>query len=191
MIRLDLTRCRQHGASACFIQLDGAHKPTSACTCGAKEGWECPIDAHAIRWLNEHPDFGSSRTRPITAAARGRMRCAHPNAEYLIEVEGISATVCTKCRDELMDRREEERRPPTPIEIYALEKETGMRGCNYNTGTKATPRTCGILCEDGDQHCPRHKVMAAHLAAVAQKKLEQNQQRKRDNAAKQAQRRVN
>ena len=63
---LQMVRCASPGDLACYIQIDGSHRPLNACTCQSGEGWECAIDAHACKWLQANPDFGdrfSRRTR--------------------------------------------------------------------------------------------------------------------------------
>jgi hypothetical protein len=58
MAKIQLVRCTQHGESCCWVQLDGTHASTKACTCFAGEPYLCPIDGHAIRFLTANPEWG-------------------------------------------------------------------------------------------------------------------------------------
>jgi hypothetical protein len=52
-----LVRCLEHRESCCWIQLSGKHISCRACECSEKEGYQCPIDGHAMRWTNTHPQW--------------------------------------------------------------------------------------------------------------------------------------
>lgn len=64
MIAAFLVRGRRHGEAACWQNLNGAHVSRALCLCATSEGWECPIDGHAIRWLAADPMHEFSAPAP-------------------------------------------------------------------------------------------------------------------------------
>ena len=52
-----LIPCWQHGESHCYLQENGKHVSRYACKCAIDGDDLCPIDAHRIPWIVEHPDF--------------------------------------------------------------------------------------------------------------------------------------
>ncbi len=81
---------------------------------------------------------------------------------------GLVVEVCKACVRELGERFAEAERPPTPIEQHAQRAEVEMaNGCTYNVGKKDTVVPCRMLCDKGQEHCPRHIVIAAHEAELA------------------------
>ena len=50
-------RCLQHGEQCCWVQFDGSHISKEECTCRDGALFCCPIDAHAVIWRLENPDF--------------------------------------------------------------------------------------------------------------------------------------
>lgn len=72
-----LVRCHCNGQGCCWLQLDGSHVSPKACKCHSGEipGYLCPIDGHAIRWLQQNPDFGeASRPRTVVLDLGGGVK---------------------------------------------------------------------------------------------------------------------
>lgn len=75
MAKPELIRCKPCKNGFCWVQVDGSHIFPSECTCKRKEGWECPIDAHSIKWRNENPMWGDpAETKPAPSAAAQELR---------------------------------------------------------------------------------------------------------------------
>jgi hypothetical protein len=56
--KTELVRCVLHGASCCWVQLDGSHLSWKVCKCSHDiPAYLCPIDGHAIRFLVSHPEW--------------------------------------------------------------------------------------------------------------------------------------
>lgn len=92
--------------------------------------------------------------------------CAH-NAEpqRLCQLPGgIEARLCQACIDELKARLCEVEKDETPLEYYAREGKMPAQPCRFDynaTSRTKKPRLCGLVCDEGQTLCPRHRVLVA------------------------------
>lgn len=79
---------------------------------------------------------------------------------YRRHVAGIVMDLCADCEREMKARLDEESRPLTPIEQYAVWKETGMQTCEgvfyrFANTARNYRSSCGLVADPGRKQCPR------------------------------------
>jgi hypothetical protein len=200
----EVVRCKEHGEASCWQQSDGSHISRHACSCDRTPPYLCPIDAHAIKYLVNNPEWvDEAPIRHTPPPPKPHPQdCEHRGDKELVELPGgIRSWLCKACRKELVERTQELRLPPTPIELYAARrkpKETKEMigiGCKYTIGkVKEKPikngkpvmvdKSCGLICDRGETLCPRHMMIAA--AKEAQKDAQQEEKRRKKREAQES-----
>jgi hypothetical protein len=176
-VKAQIVRCSEHGEGNCFQQFSGAHISAADCSCETKPPYQCPIDAHATKYLLENPEW--EEEAPARHALPNKPKpqgCGHRGDKRLVDLPGeIRSWLCKACRREIEERLAEVTRPATPIELYSKRgrgtKMGELTGCTYNLSkNKKVTRLCGLTCDEGKTLCPRHLMLMPIEQAEARRR---------------------
>lgn len=104
--------------------------------------------------------------------------CAHEGDKKPTELPGaIKAMLCSQCRWELAHRLDPPAFKPeeTPIEYYARSGKMPRVPCRFDYNAKnkqKRPRLCGLVCDEGETLCPRHKAIQTATNEAEHRKAE-------------------